>query len=31
MAGPAQPIVFPVMWARDARASFFAHPARCAR
>ena len=26
MAGPAQPIVFPVMWARDARASFLRAP-----
>jgi len=26
MAGPVQPIVFPVMWARDARASFLRAP-----
>ena len=26
MAGPVQPVVFPVMWARDARASFLRAP-----
>lgn len=27
MAGPVQPIIYPVMWARDARASFLRSPA----
>jgi SAM-dependent methyltransferase len=27
MAGPVQPVVFPVMWARDARSSFLLPPA----
>src|SRR5438874_27843 len=28
MAGPVQPVVFPVMWARDASASFLRAPAK---